>query len=264
MFDQLKPFLAALAAAILALLGNRLLPPATPPVAPPPTAPTQPETPPTTPQPKPEPKPNTPAALARIQFGNAGCTATVIGPRRADGRYWVLTAAHCVNGVGQRGTMKLLDGRVLGIQVAGLNKRADCCWCVTDTTTEVLPYAMLAENDPMPGTKVWHAGYGVHIPGNREDGVVVARSNTDGQLQFKLSVSSGDSGGGICVDESGRVVSCVCCTTAKGQMADVWGAGPKAIRESLPTTMALENEEWTPIDMPIRSLKDVPKLMPEK
>lgn len=255
MFQKISPFLAALLAAVLAVLGGRALPPpggggVTPP--PPPTAPQPPPA-------KPEPKPDAPQAIARIQFGNSGCTATVIGPRRGDGRYWVLTAAHCVQAVGQRGTMWMLDGRTLGIQVAALDRRSDCSWCVTDTTTEVLPFALLAETDPTPGQKVWHAGYGVHIPGSREEGVVVAGSNPDGQVQFKLSVSSGDSGGGICLDESGRVVSTVCCTTARGQYADVWGAGPAAIRRTLPTAMPT-NDGWTPSEIPLK----VPTAMPAK
>lgn len=254
MLSKLSPFLAAILAAAAVLFGGRYLPPPAP-VAPPPA--TTPAPPPAPPAP-PEVKPDAPAALARIQFGNSGCTATVIGPRRADGRYWVLTAAHCIQGVGQRGTMRLLDGRQLGIQVLASNARADCAWCVTDTTTEVLPFALLAENDPPPGQKIWHAGYGVHVPGNREEGVVVAQSNADGQIQFKLSVSSGDSGGGICLDESGRVVATVCCTTAKGVYADVWGAGPAAIRRALPTAMAADTPEWTPIEIPIK----VPVKMP--
>lgn len=59
------------------------VPPITPPVTPP------------TPKAKADPW----NALGRIQFVNAGCTATVVHPRRADGRWDVLTAAHCVDHV---------------------------------------------------------------------------------------------------------------------------------------------------------------------
>ncbi|MGL6097132.1 MAG: hypothetical protein ACRC7O_15210, partial [Fimbriiglobus sp.] len=79
------------------------------------------------PNPKPDPKPDgtkpdAAAALGKIRFGNAGCTATVIGPRRADGKWDVLTAAHCVNGEGQRGTMTLKDGRSFAITVSAHHK----------------------------------------------------------------------------------------------------------------------------------------------
>src|SRR5262245_33958245 len=47
------------------------------------------------------------AAIGRIRFGNAGCTATVIYPRRSDGRWDILTAAHCTGGVGSRGRFEV-------------------------------------------------------------------------------------------------------------------------------------------------------------
>lgn len=262
MFSRFGPYIAAVLAALLAALGVRYMPPPTPaaPAPPPATAPANPpDTKPTPPPPKPEVE----KAIARIQFpapgGTAGCTATVIGPRRDDGKWWVLTAAHCVQAVGDRGTMRLLDGRTLGVQVQSVDRRADACWLATDSSTEALPFALLAEGDPPPGTRVWHAGYGVDRPGSREDGEVVATSNADGQIQFRLNVSSGDSGGGICVDATGRVVSTVCCTTAKGQLADVWGAGPAAIRRAKPTAMVMD--DWSPVPIPIRP---TPKAMPPK
>jgi hypothetical protein len=198
----------------------------------------------------PAPRADAPNALTRIQFGNAGCTATIIGPRRDDGKWWVLTAAHCLTSVGQHGTMRLKDGRVTGVIVQSINVKADCAWLLTETNSEQYPFALLAPKSPPVGAKIWHAGYGVHIPGNREDGHVEAGPDQNGQLRFRLSVSSGDSGGGICLNESGEVVSTVCCTTARGQVAQVWGASVESIVGSQPTAMVLDG--WTPIELPLR------------
>lgn len=153
-------------------------------------------TPPTPPAPPPgEGKLDAVNALGKIRFGNAGCTATVVGPRRPDGRWDVLTAAHCVSSEGQRGTMTLKDGRTIGIRVVAHHKTPDLCWCVTEDVIPDLSYALLAAKNPEVGTAVWHMGYGVDRPGNREDGTISDRENGDGQLRMTLSVSSGDSGG---------------------------------------------------------------------
>lgn len=197
-----------------------------------------------------KPAPNPLGAIGRIQFGNAGCSATVIGERRDDGRYLVLTAAHCVRGQPRAGTMRMRDGRTLAISVARVNDRADCCWCFTDATPETLPFALLAPSTPPVGTRIWHAGYGVDVPGNREDGTLDAPANSDGQVRMTLSVSSGDSGGGICTDDAGRVVSCVCCTSARGQRAQVWGASPESIAASQPAAPVWD--VWTPLDVPLK------------
>jgi hypothetical protein len=199
---------------------------------------------------KPEGKADAPAALVRIQFGSAGCTATVIGPRREDGRWNVMTAAHCVKRVGDRGSARFKDGRVCGIQVTSLNTTSDVAWCVTETNSEVYPFANLAHASPAVGEKVWHAGYGVDAPGNREDGIVEAGPDSSGQLRFRLSVSSGDSGGGICLNEKNEVLSPVCCTTAKGRVAQVWGCSPEAAARARPTSMAMDG--WEPLEIPER------------
>src|SRR5262249_36997558 len=99
------------------------------------------------------------------------------------------------------------------------------------TDLDGLPYALLARTDPAPGTAVWHNGYGVDKPGNREDGVVTAAPNADGQLQFRLSVSSGDSGSGIFRADTGELVGVVCCTTGLGVNTAMWGgASTTALR----------------------------------
>jgi hypothetical protein len=204
--------------------------------------------PPTPPLPDPkQPKLDAVAALGRIQFGNAGCTATVIGPRRADGKWDVLTAAHCVSRTGQRGVMLLKDGRKLNLTVAAVHEEPDCCWCVSDETFPDLAYAEVARTNPAPGVKIWHMGYGIDQPGNREDGEITAGENDEGQLRMELSVSSGDSGGGIFRTDTNELISVVCCTSRKGAKANVWGCAAEVARRLRPGGAALE---WTPI--PIR------------
>lgn len=250
------PWIAAVVTVILSIIAQRYAPTLPPIPAPPfpsypaptPPAPTPPTPTPPAPPIPPAPKADTLAAIGRIQFGNAGCTATVIAPRRPDGKWWVLTAAHCVDSIGQRGSMKFRNGQQCGLVVVSLNRKADCCWCLTDTNTVEYPFAYLAKASPAPGSRIWHAGYGVDVPGNREDGTVTTGPNSDGQIEMRLSVSSGDSGGGIALNENGEVISCVCCTTAKGQVARVWGASPEAIAAARST--AAFDEEWIPI--PIR------------
>lgn len=235
---------AALLAALLARLGIDAPPP---PIVIPDT-PTQPTEPPQTPPS--EPPPNPLGAIVKIISGNVGCSATVIGPRRPDGRYWVLTAAHCVNGTGQRWTMRFRNGSTAGFTVVNFNRAADYAWGATDSSTEIYPYALLADATPPAGTKVWHAGYGVDVPANREDGTLLAGADGNGQLKFRMSVSSGDSGGGIVMDENGRIVSNVCCTTRRGAVADVWGASPESMRLGQRDTVDLW--DWQPIEIPLR------------
>lgn len=205
--------------------------------------------------PKPDPKPpgdgklDPVAALGRIRFGNAGCTATVIGPRRPDGRWDVLTASHCVSGVGQRGTLVLKDGRSLGLRVVSHQPTPDVAWCVTDDAAGDLPYALVANANPAVNTAIWHMGFGVDKPGNREDGTVAQAENAQGQLRMVLSVSSGDSGGGIFRTDTNEVISTVCCTSGMARSVAMWGASTEAIRKArLKADMA---EAWVPIPIPI-------------
>jgi len=176
-----------------------------------------------------------PKALGRIRFGNAGCTATIIGPRRSDGRWDVLTASHCMNGVGSRGTFVLQDGRSLNVRVQVHQRKADIAWLVTEDAHTQLPYANLSTSNPPVGTAVWHAGYGVDQPGNREDGQVSAIENSDGQLRFTLSVSSGDSGGGIFRADTNEVVSTVCCTSGLARKVSMWGGSAERAKQLRPT-----------------------------
>jgi hypothetical protein len=222
-------------------------PPSNSPTSPPSSSPTTPPAP--APAPAPAPKLDPVAAIGRITFGRSGCTAAPIEPRRPDGRYLVLTAAHCVTEVGQRGTLVMKDRRTVGVQVVALDKTADVCWLITDSTTEVLPTLRLADRSPAPGARVWHAGYGVDRPANREDGTVSDTRTSSGKIGFRINVSSGDSGGPIIMTDGGEVVSCVCCTTERGALADVFGASPEAIRRLRPTVV--DDVDWAPAPIPL-------------
>lgn len=244
--------LQALVTALAVLVGLQVVPPPTTP--PDVTPPVEPEPrPPRPAPPKPEPKEPDPDpwnAIVRIGSGNVGCSATVIGPKRPDGRYWVLSAAHCVERTGQRWTMKFRDGRTGGLTVVNFNRTSDFAWMVTDADSVVYPYALLAEKTPPNGAGIYHGGFGTDVPGNKENGTLVAQPNSEGQVQMRLSVSSGDSGGGIAWDMNGQVISCVCCTTGRGQFADVWGASVESIRRGQTTNMNLE--EWIPTPIPLK------------
>jgi hypothetical protein len=178
----------------------------------------------------------------------------VIGPRRPDGRWDVLTAAHCVSGVGQRGTLTLKDGRTLGLRVVAHHRTPDVAWCVTEEEVADLPYALIAAKNPEPGTPIWHMGYGVDRPGNREDGTVVEGENGQGQLRMSLSVSSGDSGGGIFRSDTNELVSVVCCTSGMGRRVSMWGCSAEVAQRTRPKGTD-DDEAWKPVPIPIRVAK---------
>ena len=241
----------------LAILGARYGIPVPPPqiVWPENPAPNPPGVPPRPTEPQPDPW----NAIVRTSTGNVGCSATVIGPRRADGRWWVLTAAHCADRVGQRWSMRFRDGRSGGFTIVSMNKTADYAWGVSDAEGTDYPFALLADSSPQVGAGVWHGGYGVDVPGNKELGQIRGAPDSNGQLRFQISVSSGDSGGGIMHDGAGRVLSPVCCTARRGAVSDVWGASPEACRAGMRDAVFVD--QWVPMEVPIR---EVPSPMPAR
>lgn len=225
-----------------------------------------PVTPPADPPPAPRAKADPWNALGRIQFTNAGCTATVIHPRRADGKWDVLTAAHCVDHVriGTVGSMQLRGREArFGVKLVALDAKSDCAWLVTESADlGELPFAHIAERPAEAGTKIWHGGFGVDVPGNKETGTVTRPSDSNGQTELHLSVSSGDSGGGMFREDTGELISTVCCTTQRGAKARVWGANVDSIRKLRPAGgAAKESEEdirgewWTPLEIPDKSAR---------
>lgn len=221
---------------------------------------------PPTPEPPAKPKADPLNALGRIQFGNAGCTATVVHPRLPDGRWQILTANHCIDhvGIGARGQMQLRGkSERFSVVVVSADARSDAAWLVTDSATlGDLPFAYLAEKPAEAGVKIWHAGFGVDNPGNRENGTVTRAADSNGQTELSLSVSSGDSGGGMFRDDTGELISTVCCTTQRGAKARVWGANVDSIRKLRPKPTAdrgaaAEKDWWKPVSIPERGEKGV-------
>ncbi len=193
-------------------------------------------------------------AIGKLKFGTAGCTATLIGPRRPDGKWDILTAAHCTGGVGSAGTFTLKDGRAFAVKIAAREATADLTWLVTDSTTDELPYARLAEKNAAIDTAVWHIGFGVDRPGNREEGRVTGEETDDGQIPMELSVSSGDSGGGIFRADTGELIAVVCCTTERGRKVLMFGgSAERAARLRVPVKS--ETDDWEPIAIPVRIAK---------
>lgn len=241
--------LGMVACTLLAALANLLgfKPNGEPPVPPipPPTWPT----PPTPPHKPPEYGKLAPEqAIVRIMTGNSGCTGCIIGPRRPDGRWDILTAAHCLSAIGQRGNADLPDGRRVGYTVRAFDRTPDLGWLVTDDIIESLPYALLADSSPVVGQMVWHAGYGIDRPGNVETGRVEVLENGDGMIQFRLNVSSGDSGGPIFNKDSEVLAASVCCTTARGQFVTMFGGSwQRAAR--LRSSIVLS--DWEALDLPL-------------
>lgn len=176
------------------------------------------------------------AATVRLRVGKSGCTATIMSPRRADGKWDVLTAAHCTGDPGSKGVITLKDGRSLDVTVTVRSRSADITWLVTESNALAdLPYADLATQDPSPGTPIWHNGFGIDKPGNREDGQVQAGSNAAGLLRMYLNVSPGDSGGGIFRSDNGQLVAAVCCTSRLAAPAVMYGGSCTTAARLRPT-----------------------------
>jgi hypothetical protein len=230
--------IAAIAAVIAVLVTQRqITPPATKPDTPKP----EPE--------KPQPKPDPWKAICKVVMQGGYCSGTIVGPRRADGRWSLVSAAHCFKRVGESVQVLTRDGLTFSASVVAINRKADCAILIADYRDE-LPFALVAETIPEINSQVWHGGYGFDKPGNRETGVLLAGEDANEQLRYRLNVSSGDSGGGIITDASGKLLSPVCCTTRIAAVADVWGASPNVIRRMLATPT--EFLDVPPVEMPLR------------
>lgn len=190
--------------------------------------------------PAPRVEANPKEAVGKLRTARGGCSFTVIGPPSVDGSYLFLSAAHCMTSSGE--SVKLeVAGRSFHGRVVALDREADCSWVVGTEKVGELPFAVLARENPGSGVAIWHAGFGVHRPGNVESGSIVFASPTEaGQLRMRLAVSSGDSGGGIFRTDSGELVSCVCCTVRSVRGMWTQGAATERIRALMPNRLTGE------------------------
>jgi S1-C subfamily serine protease len=194
-------------------------------------------------------------ATVKIRMGNSGCTATVIYPRRADGRWDILCAAHCVTR-SNTGTIQLKDGRTLKVTVQAKEVKSDICWLATDDVIETLPYAVLARSTPAVGTRIWHMGYGVDRPGNRETGTVTGTADRNHMLWMKISVSSGDSGSAQFREDTGEVVATLYGTSTSRGVTSTIGGGCVRAWELRPKSSAApergkpDEDEAKPVPLP--------------
>lgn len=194
----------------------------------------------------PKPADDPQAAIGRISFGSTGCTATVVGPvNRQDRELWLVTAAHCVK-VGAKGTFRFRDGRQMPVECVSRNPQADVAWLKASRPEGSIPWLFIAASPPAEGADVFHCGFGVHVPGNKEVGKYLGISQDGRQCMYKISVSPGDSGGGIVLTSKGYLLSPVCCTTRLAGVGTVWGGTPAEILATKPSrTVSSDEPEWT-------------------
>lgn len=154
-----------------------------------------------------------PLAVGKFVVGSEHGTATVIAPRRKDGRWDVLTVAHCVLDA-RRGTLHTQFGERITLVVGRVDVSHDLAWMVTERDDLDLYAAKLAEAPAKEGDEVWvcghAAGYGPDVEGLRREGKVGGRAFRR-RDHFLLPVTFGDSGSAI-FDSRGRVVGVVCST----------------------------------------------------
>ena len=231
-----------------------------------PPAPPGPQAPPAPPAPPGPQVPHNPPeqAIGKISFQGAFCTACPILPARPDGRYYLATAAHCLERVGQEGVFTTKTGESYRVRVVALDAARDAAILVTVNPVAGRLLALaLAQTSPPVGTAIWHAGYGVDRPTNKETGKVTGLPSTNSRalLACTLNVSSGDSGGPIIHGATGEIVGVVCCTARKGASAPMYAGSVESLRALLARvqTDKVEGEVSTgsmavaidPVDIPI-------------
>lgn len=187
-------------------------------------------------------------AICRLVMTNGFCSATIVNPQRPDGSYAVVSAAHCISRSGEAVRLVLRNGSEVKATVVRFDRKSDVAILRTVPVVVKLPYLRIAESSPAVGTKIFHSGFGVDTPGNVEEGSLVAGPNANGQVVYRLSVSPGDSGGGIVANGRNELLSPVCCTDALSRLGNVWGGSPEEIRRLLATETS--EEQKVPIAMP--------------
>lgn len=145
-------------------------------------------------------------AVGVLRVGTGQCTATVIGPRRADGSYDVLSAAHCTGGPGTRAVLQLPGRAALALVVVVRNGGTDVSWLRTGAAVGALPSAVLHAGAVPVGTAVWHASYGRRRPGQVERGALIGKDQRRGWYTWSYQATPGASGGAVFRSSNSAVI----------------------------------------------------------
>lgn len=150
------------------------------------------------------------ASVGTLVVGRDSGSATLIGPRRDDGRIWALTAAHCVAS-GSSGTLTLRDGRSFTVRVGTVDRTSDIAWILVDSAGDrrPIPHATLVAAPPGRDMAVWHCGFGYRANGKIRTGKSIENPDSNGSVRYDLAVESGDSGGAIFLEGTALVVGVV-------------------------------------------------------
>lgn len=198
-------------------------------------------------------------ALSKIVFpaSKAGwvntCTATVVHPQLPDGRWEILSATHCIEKPGERGTLTTKDGQTIAVRVAqyrnggyALDRTCDICWLITEQPVNGLWSAVLARENPPVGTPVWQCGYGDASPEITEQGYVKRIEDSTGMLTFRLPVDKGDSGGGIFRADTGELVAAVHGVPALAPRLETYAGSCRQAWRLRPSTQGGRPSEFIP------------------
>lgn len=240
-----KSLFASVLPTIMVLIGylaHAYVPPAMSPAVVPPVV-----TPPTVPAP-PKSAAQPQDAIGKVAMQGGYCSATVVNGQNPDGTYTLVCASHCFKRVGEECSFTLRDGRNAKATCIALDRKPDVSILRTAPVNSQWPFIRVAQRTPDTGSRVLQAGFGIDKPGNTEYGTVLNGPNSDGQVEYHLSVSPGDSGGGICLDSAGQLLSPVCCTTDLGAPGSVWGGSPEQVNRMLANPTAFM--DMPPIHMP--------------
>jgi hypothetical protein len=92
-------------------------------------------------------------AICKMIMDDGYCSATIVGPRRSDGRWHVVSAAHCLRRVGQSVQLVTRSGISINATCVAINRTADCAILVTEHY-DSLPYCLIADAVPPIGSAV--------------------------------------------------------------------------------------------------------------
>lgn len=190
--------------------------------------------PPTTPSPPPpenETHARTRAATVAVLQAHASGTGTNIDDPDDPNRDYVVTANHVVDRTNEPVTITDAEGRKSRGRVIARDKDADLALIQVEPPRPNRTVATIAAAPKPIGTAIYHHAHGMHRPQNLETGTVRTTYRTDGQDTFTLSVSAGDSGGGIFDAETGELVAVIAATTAKNRDAIVFAGNALRIHQ---------------------------------